>query len=76
MFFLKQARRLSMRKCAGCGAEIKWVKTKAGKRMPVNVELKTIVTEDGEVVRGYESHFATCPKADDFRKRKPRKNGQ
>lgn len=63
-----------MNKCAGCGAEIKWIKTKTGSRMPVNAELKTIVTENGEIVRGYESHFATCPKADSFRKKKLRRN--
>jgi hypothetical protein len=40
-------------KCRGCGAEIYWVETKSGKNMPVN--------RDGT------SHFATCPKADEFR---------
>lgn len=44
--------------CKGCGEFIKWIRTRAGKNMPVNA--------DGT------SHFATCKKADQFRKdRKP-----
>lgn len=38
-----------------CRAPIFWIVTAAGKRMPVNA--------DGT------SHFATCPKAKEFRKR-------
>jgi len=41
--------------CKGCGEFIKWIRTKAGKNMPVNA--------DGT------SHFATCTKASDFRKK-------
>ena len=41
--------------CKGCGEYIKWIKTRNGKNMPVNA--------DGT------SHFATCPKASDFRRR-------
>jgi hypothetical protein len=40
--------------CAGCGEPIYWIKTKAGASMPLN--------PDGT------SHFATCPKADLFRR--------
>lgn len=54
--------------CWGCGTLIKWLKTKKGKAMPVELSEKVIVTEAGEVVRGYESHFATCPEADRFRR--------
>ena len=43
-------------KCRGCGAAIVWVKTAKGKNMPVDA--------DGQ------SHFATCPKAQDFRREK------
>lgn len=42
--------------CKACGKNIRWIKTVNGKWMPVNW--------DGE------SHFATCPGADDFRKEK------
>lgn len=46
--------------CRSCGAEIWWIRTKAGKRMPMN--------------RLAESHFVDCPHADAHRKtrRKPR----
>jgi hypothetical protein len=39
--------------CRGCGAEIYWVHTKNMKKMPVTI-------------KGL-SHFADCPKADQFR---------
>lgn len=47
--------------CKSCGAEIKWIKTKAGKNMPVDAQKHIIikgegkdvlVTESGEIVRG------------------------
>ena len=43
-----------------CGAKIKWFITPKGKRMPVDV------FESGAV----DSHFATCPNAEQFRKKK------
>lgn len=42
--------------CRGCGALIYWIKTAAGKAMPVN--------QDGV------SHFATCKMAAEFRRKK------
>ena len=51
--------------CRGCGAEIKWIKMKSGKMMPVDPEpipyktelhspkKRTLVTEDGRVVSGF-----------------------
>lgn len=54
-----------MAKCKGCGAEIVWVKTHAGKSMPCDPQVfdivedpkcKTIyVTEGGRTVRGFAS---------------------
>ena len=41
--------------CKSCGASIFWLTTKAGKSMPVN--------HDGR------SHFATCPNAQQHRKK-------
>ena len=48
--------------CRKCGAQIKWIRTKAGKNMPVNTTFvdykrvpggkERIVTPDGEVVAG------------------------
>ena len=57
-----------MTRCHGCDAEIEWVKTPAGKSTPCDPKVLTIVTEAGEVVKGRVSHFATCSKADRFRK--------
>ena len=40
--------------CSGCGAPIWWMKTKRGRPAPFDSDLTP--------------HFATCPKADRFRK--------
>ena len=42
--------------CRGCNALIYWIRTEKGKAMPVN--------PDGV------SHFATCPDAKEFRRKK------
>lgn len=78
--------------CRGCGAEIVWVKTTAGKSMPCNpgavpfwarpgapgkaiTPLGKVVSCDfiGERDRvsgfGYVSHFSTCPKAKEFKRK-------
>ena len=60
--------------CKGCGAEIYWIETMLGKKMPVDTPELTImardmlVSDNFRLVKGYESHFATCPKAKMFRK--------
>lgn len=41
--------------CRGCGAEIEWWRTPKGRLIPL---------DPGTM----EAHFATCPKAKDFRK--------
>jgi hypothetical protein len=49
-------------KCASCGADIKWLRTSKGKRMPVDLE----TTEPGDEAFDYKrhrSHFASCPNA-------------
>ncbi len=71
-------------KCGGCGADIFWIKTSEGKAMPVDQTKRRIMTAlkwtmDGGTIKedewisvvGYQSHFATCPKATEFRKAKP-----
>ena len=50
--------------CASCRAPIAWVVTAKGKRMPVNWPARA----DADGVRRGESHFATCPEADAWRK--------
>ena len=78
--------------CRACGKEIGFIKTAAGKAMPVNANAvrfvraggpNTYVMIDGSIQRGrepeygetdtmigYISHFATCPAADRFRKKR------
>lgn len=65
--------------CKGCGAPIEWVLTTGGKKMPVDPEPITVVLQVGKAVEGAEafrvvtgrqSHFASCPNADAFRKRR------
>lgn len=58
-----------MSKCRWCGKEINWIKTPAGKAMPVDIETITVVTVNGEVVKGHMPHWATCPAAQQFKKR-------
>lgn len=67
-----------MAKCKGCGAEILWAKNENGKMMPLDakapVYVLTIRNDMGtearcqraEKGRAFVSHFATCPKANEF----------
>lgn len=68
-----------MARCNSCNAEIVWARTAAGKATPMQVDAKgTWVIVDG-VARQmeigdegpfYVSHFATCPEASKWRKKK------
>lgn len=53
--------------CRGCGAEIVWLKTEAGRNMPVDAETVEPGDEQFDHAR-HVSHFAACSKADQFRK--------
>lgn len=55
-----------MSKCKSCNAEIIWLKTAAGKNMPVDAD--TYHGEEQFDREKHQSHFATCPDADKFRK--------
>jgi len=61
-----------MNKCKGCGAEIKWILMgKSGAKMPVDakpLQMIQVKEEIGEMIPVYTAHFATCPKAKEFRK--------
>lgn len=67
-----------MSKCRGCGADIQWAVTKAGKAVPLNHpsekrfvwSLGVDGLEDVILVDTYVSHFVTCPEVDLFRKEK------
>ena len=84
---------MTMPKCKACKAEIRFIKLKSGKAIPVNPSpayiedgngKEIIITDDGRIsngrleivtsqnqflTRGYISHFATCPFANNFRRR-------
>ena len=53
-------------RCRSCGARIVWVRTEAGKAMPLS--LATVETRDG--VRYALTHFADCPDAKDWSKQR------
>ena len=55
-------------KCSGCGEDIVFIDTVAGRKMPCNTRVVVITADDGQTYRGRVSHFATCPKAQQFRK--------
>lgn len=68
-------------KCRSCGADIFWVKTTAGRWIPIdeqqtlegNIDLDPETCEAKVGRRGsgrYISHFATCPNAGKHRRRK------
>ncbi len=62
-----------MATCRGCGAEVVWVKSiKTGSNIICNPTVIKIVTIKGEVYSGRIIHWATCPKAKDFLKKKMR----
>lgn len=56
-------------KCRSCGAPIIWFKTSAGKNIPVNAE--TVLDGDYTLeLPRHVAHFATCPEAAKFRKKR------
>lgn len=61
-----------MPKCRSCGADLTYIRTKSGRLMPVSGSRLTLVTDAGEIITGRESHFASCPGANEHRKPKER----
>jgi len=66
-------------KCKSCGAEIEWIKTKAGKNAPIDAKPVKVYIEAPDLIghenrwiliSAFTSHFATCPDADKFRRKK------
>ena len=64
--------------CRGCDARIEWVRTQAGRAMPVDaplvVEQRLEATGDRPVVLidAAHCHFVTCPDAAQFSRRRQR----
>ena len=55
--------------CKECGQDIHFIEMKGdGHMMPCDSTLKKIITRNGNLVAGYRSHYATCPKATRDRK--------
>ena len=73
---------MSKSKCKSCGVEIMWLKTRAGKNIPVDIPKMEIIdgmlhgeSANEAVTTAHEfnpdymvSHFATCPHAKQHRK--------
>jgi hypothetical protein len=57
-------------RCSSCRAQIVWLKTAAGKNMPVDAD--TVKPEDTEfdADSDHVSHFATCPNAQQHRRQR------
>ena len=62
------AYRVTLTPCKACGQSIHFVETRTGRLMPCNEKKLTVITVLGDLVSGWEAHFATCPQADKFRK--------
>lgn len=59
-------------KCKACGAPILWVEMASGKKMPLDarpVSMVEVKEGIGQVIQVYQAHFATCPGAEQFRKK-------
>lgn len=62
-----EAHERRIKRCKGCNAKIIWFKTDQGKNMPVDAD--TVEPDDDELdLDRHVSHFATCPKSNEFRK--------
>lgn len=60
--------------CKGCKAPIIWIVTKRGKKMPVDAATTLIMTPDGEMVKGNQPHWGSCPKYKEFKADKRAEN--
>ena len=68
--------------CKGCGARIEWLEMTSGKKMPVDPNQIRVAVKDPRkhtkknppvryVIRsGFTPHWATCPAAGDFKKKR------
>lgn len=56
-------------RCRSCRARIIFLETTTGKKIPVDAD--TVEPEDEQFDNArHESHFATCPQADQFRRKR------
>lgn len=47
-------------KCTYCGADIYFLRTIAGEKMPVDAQRRSVLTSDGRLAVGYQPHFPNC----------------
>ena len=57
-----------MANCKACGAEIKFIRTENGRQMPVDIKPITVITSLGKTIKAWTPHWASCPKAEKFRR--------
>jgi hypothetical protein len=61
-------------RCRGCGRTIEWFWTPNNRRMPFSLKMEMHVSETDMYALAsmtrYEPHFASCPKAETFRRKK------
>lgn len=57
-------------RCKKCNQAVAWIKMSSGKYMILEAKVLTVVTQDGKIVKGREPHWAHCPYANEFRKKK------
>jgi hypothetical protein len=65
----REAHERRIRRCSSCGARIVWLVTKNLKHIPVDADTVNPGDEKLELPR-HISHFATCPDAKKFRRKK------
>lgn len=77
MFQVVLSTRREGKPCEACGAPLVWYRTKQGKQMPCNADAKPHAQQgflgppEYGLIDAKYSHFATCPKADQFRRGRP-----
>ncbi len=73
---LEEAHERRITRCSSCRARIIWLRTIRGKNMPVDAD--TVAPEDDMFDPDSEhvSHFASCPNANQHRKRGPKPAGE
>lgn len=64
----KHERRIT--RCRSCNARIIWLKTAAGKNMPVDADSVEPTHEEFDAKTGHVSHFSTCPNANKHRRQR------
>ena len=63
-----QTKGINLIPCKSCGRMIHYVETRNHRRMPCHDKKVTVITLLGDVVTGWETHWGSCPEADNFRK--------